>query len=276
MPVIETDQWLNHYLKNKIGSIELDLSLQKDIFGTNLATYFPYVWKDEIHQHLLQNGLFMPNSSDENTIQVMHEKNFWNIAEAELNQLRLDWNGPDIPVFIFPSNIKNDQLRIDLGGKSGLAHQDKVFLFIDSNTSEKDLQTLITHEYNHVCRLNYLNLAEKDIELLDAMILEGLAETAVHKRFGKDFLASWTFIYPLEFALTQWEKKFTSNLRLKKANTLHNDLMYGNALIPKWMGYNIGFHLVSSFAENTTKDMKELLQVPSKTILEKTPFFILD
>lgn len=272
MPVIATDRWLHRYLKNKIGLLDYDLRLQKNIFGKNLMTYFSHSWHDQIHQHLLQNGLFLPDSSDEKTIQIMCANRFWEIAETELTQLKHEWNGPDIPVFIFPSNIRNDQLRVDLGGKSGLAHQDKMFLFICGTTSEKDLQALVTHEYNHVCRLNYLNLAEKNIRLLDAMILEGLAELAVLERFKKGFLATWTSLYPIEDAFVQWEKNFKSNLDVKKANTFHNELMYGNDTIPKWMGYNIGFHLVTSFAKKAEIDMNQMLQLPSKTILEESGF----
>lgn len=272
MPVIATDQWLTYYLKNKIGFFDYDLRLQKNIFGKNLSPYFTHTWQDEIHQHLLQNGLFIPDLTDEKTIQEMRNKNFWEIAAVELGKLRRDWNGPDIPIFIFPSNMKNAELRVDLGGKSGLAHQNKMFLFISGSSSEKDLQVLITHEYNHVCRLNYLNQVEKNISLLDAMILEGLAELSVVGRFDKSFLAKWTSMYPIEDAFMQWEKNFKSNLDVKKARTLHNDLMYGNGTIPKWMGYNLGFHLVTSFAESTEIDMNQMIHVSSKTILEESGF----
>lgn len=272
MQIITTDQWLTYYLKNKIGYFDYDLRLQKNLIGKNLAPYFSHRWQDEIHQHLLQNGLFVPDSSDDKTIQAMCDKNFWGIAEAELDQLKRVWNGPDIPVFIFPLSSKSDQLQVDLGGKSGLAHQDKLFLFVSSCSSKQDLQTLITHEYNHVCRLHYLNQAEKSISLLDSMILEGLAELAVLQRFGKGSLAKWTSIYSLADAFMQWEKNFESNLHVQKENPLSHKLMYGSDTIPKWMGYNLGYHLVTSFAEQVEMDLKQMIHLSSKTILEKSSF----
>ncbi|ASK61230.1 hypothetical protein CFK37_02975 [Virgibacillus phasianinus] len=271
MPVAPTDQWLGLYLKNKIGLAEYDFTIQRDIFGKKLSSFFSHTW-DEIHQFLLQNGLFIPSSSDEKIIQQMTDKNVWGTAKEELNQLRCDWNGPDIPLFIFPSNQANDELRLDLRGKSGVAKHDKVVLFIGSDTSKQDLQALITHEYNHVCRLNYLNQPEEDITLLDGMILEGLAEVAVLNRLGEGPIAKWTSIYPLEYALEQWEKNAKLNLHVHKKDSFFHDFMYGNNSIPKWMGYNIGFHLVSSFAVNTREDMNKLLHLPAESILEKSAF----
>ena len=275
MPVIATNQWLNRYLKNKIGLPDYDLSLQKNIFGKNLCPYFTHAGQDQIHQHLMQNGLFLPDPTDYENIITICSKDFWGIAECELNQLKQTWNGPDIPVFIFPSNIKNDQLRVELGGKSGVAHQDKLFLFISSTNSQKELQALIVHEYNHVCRLNYLNQLERSVSLLDAMVLEGLAELAVLNRFGEEFSAKWTSLYSVEEALAQWEKSFKANLHVKKANTRHNVLMYGNdSSIPSWMGYNIGFHLVASAIKNNKLDGDQLFHLPSETILEQSRFSV--
>lgn len=268
MPVIATNQWLKNYLKHRLGFSELDMNIQRDALCANLTSHFSGgTTVNDIHHHLLQNGMFLPSLSDQPMIDTICVKNFWEIVEEELEQLKIEWDGPDIPIFIFPSNTKNEQIRIDFNGRSGLSHHDKIFLFVSTQTTNKELQALFTHEYNHVCRLNYLNQAEESINLLDGMVLEGLAEEAVHNRFGKDSLAKWTSLYPIEYVLEQWKKEFQANLHLKKSNTLHNAFMYGSGRVPKWMGYTIGFHLVSSFAKNTGYDMKEMLHLPSETIL---------
>src|SRR5699024_2978860 len=104
------------------------------------------------------------------------------------------WNGPNIPIFILPSDQHNRKLQRELSGKSGLTFQDKLFLFISEDTSESELKSLFTHEYNHVCRLSQYP-KEEDYTLLDTIILEGLAENAVRERFGDQATANWTRHY---------------------------------------------------------------------------------
>ncbi|ASN07064.1 hypothetical protein CFK40_19615 [Virgibacillus necropolis] len=272
MPVVATNQWLDHYLTKKLGFPDLDMGIQRDTLCPHLTNYYTSITTEEIHQHLLQNGLFPPSISDEKTINKMYERNIWRNVESEFNKLKVDWNGPDVPLFIFPSNLENEQLRIDFNGLAGLAHQNKLFLFVSSQPTDKEIQALLTHEYNHVCRLNYLNQEEKTITLLDAMILEGLAEMAVHERMGKEYLAKWTSMYSLEHALKYWKGEVESNLHLQKGSIRHQQFMYGNDSIPKWMGYNIGFHLVCSFVENTTCTVNQLLRMPTEQILEESAF----
>lgn len=272
MPVIATDQWLKDYLNSKSGTMEKDMALQREILCRKLIAYFPNATAYDIHHHLLQNGLFLPSASDQKVIEAMCRKDYWKIIVEELKQLISKWNGPDIPVFIFPSNLKNKQLRVDFNGRSGLAYQDKICLFISSRTSEAELQALLTHEYNHVCRLQYLNKKEEDIQLLDAMVLEGMAEMAVYERLGKKYLAKWTSIYSLAYVLTYWSEWFAPNLDSKKIDMRHNLLMYGDYSIPKWLGYNMGFHLVASFAENKQIELDKILRIPSKVILDGSAF----
>ena len=149
---------------------------------------------------------------------------------------------------------------------------DKIFLFISHHTSKAALQALITHEYNHVCRLNFLNKEEQDITLLDAIVMEGLAETAVAECLGKEYLAPWTAMYSLQYAQTCWKKWVHPHLNIKKFNYPHQLLMYGDQSIPKWLGYSIGFHLVQSFIKNTGSDMHKLLKLPTKEIYAGSVF----
>lgn len=274
MPVFATNQWLKNYLNKRLGFTGLDLGIQRDTLCEHLTNYFPGTTTDEVHHHLLQNGLFLPSFSDEKTLNNMYERSFWKVVDVEFKQLKVDWNGPDVPLFIFPSNLDNEQLRVDFNGMNGLAHQDKLFLFVSSQTTDKELQALFTHEYNHVCRLSFLNQEEKHITLLDAMVLEGLAEMSVYERLGEGHLAKWTSLYSLEYALKYWKNEVESNLHLEKRNISHQQFMYGNDTIPHWIGYNIGFHLVASFVENTSYTMNEVLRLPTEKILTDSAFFV--
>lgn len=65
----------------------------------------------------------------------------------------------------------------------------------------------MTHEYHHVCRLGHLTKEEKDVTLLDTIIMEGLAEYAVYERFGRSQTAEWTTWYTPEQLQALYEKR---------------------------------------------------------------------
>src|SRR5690625_4042584 len=262
MSIIATDQWLKQYQASKSGVWEEDMKLQQKILCEQLNSFFPDATLHDIHQHLIQNGLFLPNSSDQKMIEQLCDENHWQVAEEIMERLKQEWNGPAVPVFIFPANLEIEQLRVDFQGRSGLAYQDKIFLFISHHTSKAALQALITHEYNHVCRLNFLNKEEQDITLLDAMVMEGLAETAVAECLGKEYLAPWTSMYSLQYAQTCWKKWILPHLNIKKLHYRNQLLMYGDQSIPKWLGYNIGFNLVQSFFYFTEIVLNTFFRLP--------------
>ncbi|MGY0694885.1 DUF2268 domain-containing protein [Virgibacillus sp. FSP13] len=272
MAVMDTRKWLKEYLRNKGSSRVNNLEHQRKCIIEKLVSYFPGSSSSAIHDHLLQHGLFLPNGQDEDIINSLNNDNPWKIAREELVRLAKEWGGPNIPVFIFPSDSNNRQLKRDFNGLSGVSHQDKVFLFVSGSTSQKELQAIITHEYNHVCRLYYLDKKEKDMELLDSIVLEGLAEMAVQERLGTDHLAKWTSIHPIDSALNYWRKWLKPNIKLSKADPRHNELLYGGGFVPKWLGYNAGYHLVSSFIKNKQMHIKETLHLPAEAIVEGSDF----
>ncbi|MDI5790224.1 DUF2268 domain-containing putative Zn-dependent protease [Bacillus licheniformis] len=75
-------------------------------------------------------------------------------------------------------------MRVEFGSKSGLAFSDKLFCFI-GRSSRSSISAIMTHEYNHVCRLENMPKEEKKMTLLDTIILEGLAEYAVSNGWEK-------------------------------------------------------------------------------------------
>lgn len=272
MKIFATDQWLKQYQASKTGSQDADFRLQQNLLCTGIRSLFPDAELSDIHLHLLENGLFLPSSTDQKLIEQLCNGSYWKLAEKELDQLKREWNGPAVSIFIFPANLANEQLRIDFQGKSGLAHHDKIFLFISDKTSEAAFWALLTHEYNHVCRLQFLNKNEYEITLLDSMIMEGLAEAAVAKHLSKAYIAPWTTIYSREYARCYWEKWVKGQMNIRKTKLRHQHLMYGDKEIPKWLGYNMGFHLVQSYMENTNSDMYRMLQLPSKEIYSDSMF----
>ena len=100
----------------------------------------------------------------------MKEKKVWDQTEIFLKKFRKLWNGPDVPVFLFPARGS----LFAVSRKSGVAFQKALFLFVPAEITEKELEVIFVHEYHHVCRLhNMKNM--NDSTLLDTLIMEGLA-----------------------------------------------------------------------------------------------------
>lgn len=272
MTVIQTNKWLEQYITNKNGTLRQNIELQRDTLCKELTSYFIDVTSSDIHLHLLNHGLFTPDPLDKQTIQDLTESDCWSIIENQFNQLRKKWKGPDVPIFIFPSDHTNPLLQSEFNGLSGLSFEDKIFLFISNKASTKQIQALFTHEYNHVCRLETSKKNDEKLNLLDAMIMEGIAEHAVKTHIGEEYLAFWTQLYPLHYAKSKWKKWIEPHLTVKKTNRLQHQLMYGSNTIPKWLGYNFGYHIVSTYTKNKKASTKELIHTPSQTILANSAF----
>ncbi|WP_138417494.1 DUF2268 domain-containing protein [Aquibacillus sediminis] len=271
MSVINTNKLLNEYVKHQKQSKEKHLDLQRKHICQPLTSYFDGVSAYDIQRHLLGHGLFFPESNDKYDIEQINSNKVWQKVNKTYHVLRKKWHGPDVPIFIFPAN-KTRQLREELNGVSGLAHADKVFLFVSDSTNSGDLQALITHEYNHVCRLCYLNQEERNIQLLDSIVLEGLAENAVNKYVGKEYRGKWTTFYSQDFALKAWRKWIKPHTELPKSHPYHKQLLYGQDAIPKWLGYNVGYYIVESYLSNTNKTIKEAIETPALTMIEQSNF----
>ena len=121
----------------------------------------------------------------------------------------------------------NKQLVREFNGKSGLAYADKLFLFISPQNTATEIRAILTHEYNHVCRLNKFPKREEDCTLLDTIILEGLAEMAVAERFGKDFTSSWTSLYSDRQLARFWKEFVYPNRNQVKESDIHEEVLYG-------------------------------------------------
>ena len=77
-------------------------------------------------------------------------------------------------------------MQREFNGRAGVAFTDKLFVFMTSHTSDEEMLAVLTHEYHHVCRLKAINQSDETITLLDAMMMEGLAERAVEEYCGKN------------------------------------------------------------------------------------------
>lgn len=258
MSVIRTDKWLDDFYEQPIKICE------------KIKEYFDGAQAYEIYDYLTLHGMYRPFKNGKEHVRKLQENKVWEIVQNENERLQQIWEGPDVPVFIFPSDINNRRIKIDFNGKSGLAFKDKLFLFISKDTLEKDLRSLITHEYNHVCRLNKFQKNEDDYVLLDTIILEGLAENAVFERFGEEFISTWTSYYSTDELENIWNNLVYPNRNILKTDRKHQQILYGLGSYPKMAGYCVGYYLVEKYIEANSLTSNDLLNVPTDKIANLT------
>lgn len=251
MNVIATDEWIDH----------------PEILSEKLKQYFEK--QTSIDHYLIAHGMYPPSREDgRELIKKLKQKDVWDIVKIEALKLKQIWNGPNVPIFIFPSDPYNEQLTNHLNGKSGLAFRDKLFLFLSPNNSQKEIKALLTHEYNHVCRLNKYKKNEKDYVLLDRMILEGLAEHAVCERWSKKYNANWTTLYSEEELRKWWKNHILPWIYLQNRHLRFRELLYGMYGYPNMIGYCVGYYLVKKYVEKYNVTSRQLLSLPSEKIAQ--------
>ncbi|MEK4231045.1 DUF2268 domain-containing protein [Solibacillus sp. FSL H8-0538] len=261
MGVVRTDRWLYQINEQQDNLIEV---LCEPLIG--LFTSVPI---EAIHYELIKNGLFNRHEVTylQKNVKQLVRQNVWGIVENEFARLKTDWNGPNVPIYIFP--ITNGEIP-----KNGIAYKDAIFLFVSIRLDEGELKALFAHEYHHVCRLHYLNTLTSEITLLDSLMVEGLAEYAVEALYGEQRLSPWTKRYSVDKVKEIWQSHFLPALKLKGLNN-HRPFLYGDerAGLPLWIGYCAGYRMVQSFQENCcVKEQSILLTMPAEDILACTSF----
>lgn len=258
MSVVRTDDWLVKYWD------------EPQLLSEKLLPYFNQqdMSASVIYQYLILHGMYEhPLRNGEEIIKSLIRKNVWKKVNEEFSRLQKLWDGPNIPIFIFPANVNHVALRKEFNGKSGVAFKDKLFLFISEMNSFEDIKALLIHEYNHVCRLMNYPSKEEDYTLLDTIILEGLAENAVEEQLGKEFLAKWTLYYSEPKLKHMWQKIILPRSQLTKKHQNFEDLLYGKGYYPKMLGYCVGYYLVKKYKEKHQYSSKKLLHVPSEDMI---------
>jgi len=254
MSVIRTDEWL------------VDLYDQPIKMCEKIKRYFDGAEAYEIYDYLTLHGMYRPFGNGNEQVRKLQENKVWEIVQDEKKRLQKMWEGPNVPVFIFPSDTNNRKIKIDFNGKSGLAFKDKLFLFISKDTLEKEIRSLFTHEYNHVCRLFKFQKSEEDYVLLDTIILEGLAENAVLERFGEEFIATWTSYYSTDELEKMWNNLVQPNRNILITDRKYQNILYGLRSYPKMGGYCVGYYLVKKYLEANSLTSNDLLDTPTDKI----------
>ncbi|MEH7226801.1 DUF2268 domain-containing protein [Bacillus sp. JJ1566] len=255
MGIIRTDQWLKESHENPVELCK------------KLTSYFSKgAAARDIYQYLKMHGMY--RSISEPLLEKL-PKNVWAKVEKEYEVLQKQWSGPQIPIFIFPADETNSKIKRDFNGKSGLAFKDKLFLFFSSHNTHSEIKAVLTHEYNHVCRLKKYKKNEADFTLLDTVILEGFAENAVRERCGSANLAGWTNYYSNEELQKLVEQLIIPNRNIKRNERRYTDLLYGKGFYPKMAGYCAGYYLVRNYLESGKLQTQDILGVDSMEFVKE-------
>ena len=244
MPVIQT----KHLFEKTTNREQLACDLVNPIFPGTPPEAIKY---ELIQQGLLKKGKFSLSLD------------VWQIIDKHLGELMLDWQGPDIPIYILP--IANGYI------KNGIAYRDGICLFVSERLSMKELHALFTHEYHHMCRRAF---SEEPPTLMDSLMMEGLAEDAVESLFGSDALGYWTRYYSLSEVLSYWDSHFVPALYIKGLHH-HKSFLFGDEQLnlPPCIGYCTGYWIVQAFKERCGPiSLKELMRMKSEDILDGAGF----
>jgi uncharacterized protein YjaZ len=250
-PVIQTQKWLYKFFRAcSEKSEESPYVLQCKMLCAPIVKLFPEVNSEELQYELLTHGLFDPEkwADLKNQVERLERRSIWQIVDQEYRSLKKLWQGPEVAIYIYPLNTVNLNRNEKAPTKNGLAYKGALFLFLTEGLKIEEIKTLLAHEYNHVCRLNFLGLASNKIPLKDSLIIEGFGEFAVKELYGEKWLAPWTDLYSLKESTRIWTKHFIPKLNLLGTKN-HQLFLYGKARspYPRWIGYHIGYQIVDSF-----------------------------
>ena len=244
MPVIDT----RYIFEDNINRQQLTCALVKGIFPGTPA--------EAIQFELAQQGLLLKD-------ELLLSFDAWLVIEQQFNKLMLEWEGPDVPIYIFPITTGFE--------KNGIASPKGICLFISTQLTKQELLALFTHEYHHSCRRAFINNPPR---LLDSIILEGLAEDAVACMFGQDYLSPWTQRYSLEKVQSYWNSHFKSAL-YKTGVMQHKPFLFGDKQLnlPPWIGYCLGYQIVQVFKEKCGPfSLTTLMRMSAEDIIDGADF----
>ena len=233
----------------------------------NLVNYFPNVSKEEIHSFLTEYG--MPRfRMDGSWMEKAKEAKLWKKTNDYFLQLKRNWNGPDVPIFIFPVEEGRGLFMRTFDRRSGISFNDKMFLFLSPEVEDEELMALLVHEYHHVCRLQKNEEQDEHLTLIDAIIMEGLAEHAVLNKVGEQHVTEWCKKYPKRQLKSWWKRLVAPHQHAKQDEPIFNQLLSGKGFYPPMLGYAIGYDIVDDYYKKNSFSIKDSFQLPAKTFVE--------
>lgn len=236
--IVRTDKWL-----------ETDFTNTKKVCENLLGHFQEADDPQKIYSYLKNFGMYKPDRRNKKVFEKLKTEGYWKRTEKLFYKYKQKWNGPDIPVFIFPMDQSNARLMREGKGKSGLSFIDKMFIFLTPIDDEKELEALFVHEYHHVCRMQAQKKKPEEYTLLDSIILEGLAEHAVAENCGEDYTGDWSRRYSTKILADFWKNEIENKLLITRKDREHDEFLFGLAGKPRLIGYAMGYELVKQYKQ---------------------------
>ncbi|WP_049671783.1 DUF2268 domain-containing protein [Bacillus sp. FJAT-27916] len=256
MGIIRTDKWLDE----SFGDMR---KVEDHILET------VHSQEQALIETLKKTGMYRPNKRTKVIYEQMKERAIWDEAEGYFKKYQKEWNGPDIPIFIFPVAMEGLRLfRPAEKRKAGLAFVDKLFLFVSGDIEKKELEALFVHEYHHATRLSILD-ERMESNLASSIVMEGLAEYAVSEYCGTPYLAPWTKRHTTDEVRKRLKSNYVPNFELERNDPLHDRLLFGGGGVPKMGGYEAGYRVVKDYAEYKGLKTKALFTHSAKDIISR-------
>jgi uncharacterized protein YjaZ len=221
---------------------------------------------EKLYEYLTQFGMYRPNAKQTKIFEALEERQIWDKVKSLFQKYKKMWKGPDIPIYIFPIG-NGSGLFQSPQSKSGVSFPDKLFLFLSDFEDERELEALFIHEYHHICRLNGLKKSIDEYTLLDSLIMEGLAEDAVHEILGSKYVAKWSKMLSEKNFKFYMDKYLENHLTIKKGTPKHDQLLFGKGLFPNMLGYTCGYHIVRSFRLKNSYSTRESFVLESEIFI---------
>lgn len=222
----------------------------------------------ELYRYLAGFGMYRPGQSSWEGLLWLQREKIWNKIEHLWQKYKKRWNGPEARIFIFPMNPPGNFGYSGEELKSGVTFPGKIVLFLGPVRDEKEIEALFIHEYHHVCRMAAQKKNIRQYTLLDSLVLEGTAEYTVEKLAGRKYRAGWCRAYSRELLADCWRSFIKKNLDIMRDNKLHDAILFGKGMFPKFIGYAVGYHLVESFFKTRPYSERLSFSLPPEAFLE--------
>lgn len=216
--------------------------------------------------------MYKPDRRSRKAFDKLKEREFWSATKKFLNQYKRKWNGPDIPIFIFPLDESNSRLMREGRGKSGVSFVDKMFIFLTPIDDLKELEALFVHEYHHVCRMQAQKKSPEEYTILDSIILEGLAEHAVAANCGEKYTGEWSRRYSTKKLAEYWEDEISGKLSMTRNDREHDQILFGLGGKPRLIGYAMGYEIVKQYKQHGNFSEKASFKIPSSEFTKLIKF----
>ena len=97
--IIKTNEWLNQ-------DFDRPLSIMK-----KLQSPFTEAKPEQLYRHLQKHGMYNPNEKSKKTYNQLMEQEVWEKTEQIFATYQQLWNGPDVPIYIFPLSTASVQKK---------------------------------------------------------------------------------------------------------------------------------------------------------------------